>query len=479
MTTPGLVLGTVHYVSPEQAAGLQATPASDVYGLGVVLYEMLSGTVPFDAESSVGVAMRILGEDPVPVQQLNPRVPPALAAIVGKAMARRPEDRYPDAGALADALSGYSLRSEQVTGALPEGSAALRSVQRSAEYPGPETRRSSLDRTGLLLGFVTLVAVGGLIPLWLAVLARVEAAPVLQLPMSRPTAAPTQSGPESTVDATAALSGLLVPVPAVDGLDAADGRGRLEAQGLGVTEPREPSDTVPAGRIIRQSPSAAERVPKGTIVEMVVSEGPALRVPSITGDYATIADALVALGFEPVRRDRWSGAGGEVGKVLGLDPPPGTMWPAGSPVQVNVDSGSYMPIGADFENGLHLRGIDLPRVQVAPGDTLSLVSTWEASSQIAGDFMVRALLVSSDGQEIGRAELAPGDRPTSTWQIGERFTSSRFDLPVDASVAPGEYGLWLEVWPASDPAGALPVRSRGMARSVNGARLLLAPVQIG
>jgi hypothetical protein len=110
---------------------------------------------------------------------------------------------------------------------------------------------------------------------------------------------------------------------------------------------------------------------------------------------------------------------------------------------------------------------------------VTFVPVWEAVSAVPGDYMARAILVGSDGKELGRFEVAPGDRPTSTWQPGERFTSARFDLPVDGAAPPGEYGLWLEVWPVSDPSAALPVRSRGVARSVDGTRLLLASIRIG
>ena len=115
VTAPGIVMGTAHYVAPEQAAGGTATPASDVYSLGVVLYEMLTGHVPFDADTAMGVAMRIMHEDAPSVTSLNPLVPERLAAIVSRAMARRPEDRYADAGALAHVLEAYLKWSQQDT----------------------------------------------------------------------------------------------------------------------------------------------------------------------------------------------------------------------------------------------------------------------------------------------------------------------------------------------------------------------------
>ncbi len=485
LTTPGLVMGTVHYVAPEQVAGEVATPASDVYSLGVVLYELLCGRVPFEAESSVGVAMRILHEEPVPVQTQNPGVPPALAGIVARAMARRPEDRFPDAAALADELEHYAAAAAAVTGPLPTGGVQavppLRPVvpPRQLAAGGAATPvRPGFSWAGVLLALIALLAVGGLIPLWLAVLARVEAMPNLPL-LPDSLAAPTQARAEPTVDETAAVRELLVTVPPVEGLTGAEARSRIEAQGLAVTEPREPSDTVPAGRVIRQRPRPAEQVPRGTVVEIVISQGPAVRVPRVSGDYAAVAAALLEAGFEPLRSDRWTGAGGNVGQVLGTDPQPGMIWPIGSPVRVHVDSGSWLPVGADFEGGLHLKGVDLPRAEVAPGDTLSLVCTWEASTVPEGDYMTSAVLTGSDGSELSRADLPPGDRPTSTWTAGERFTSGRFDLRIDPATPPGDCSLWLTVWPLNEPQSPLSIRSRGLARGGQGSRLLVAAIRVG
>ncbi len=485
MTEPGLVMGTVHYVSPEQVAGEAATPASDVYSLGVVLYEMLTGQVPFEAESSVGVAMRILREEPAPVQTLNPRVPLALAAIVSRAMARRPEDRYPDAGALADDLARYMAAAAAVTGPLTSGALPAPAPEVGSPLAGQAKgaavaaeARPRISWIGVLLTLVALLAVGGLIPLWLAVLTRVEAMPALPLVPDR-LVSPTQALPMPTVDETAAVRELLVDVPAVEGLEAEEARRRLEAAGFGVTEPHEPSETVPAGRVVRQHPRPAELLPRGTVVEMVVSQGPEVRVPAVSGDYETVAAALLAAGFEPVRSDRWTGAGGLVGRVLGIDPQPGTVWPVGSPVHVQVDSGSWLPVGADFEGGLHLRGVDLPRAEVAPGDILSLVCTWEAASSLEVDYVMSASLTAADGSQVSRADAPPGDRPTSTYAAGERFSGGRLDLNIDPGLVAGDYSLWLAVRPVDDPESNLPVRSRGLARGMKGNRLLLALIQVG
>src|SRR4029079_8531594 len=103
MTVTGTTLGSVHYFSPEQARGDEVTGQSDVYALGIVLYEMLTGRRPFEGDSAAGVALKRLSEDPVPPTEHGP-VPPGLSAIVMHALERDPAKRYPDAGAFAEAL---------------------------------------------------------------------------------------------------------------------------------------------------------------------------------------------------------------------------------------------------------------------------------------------------------------------------------------------------------------------------------------
>jgi serine/threonine protein kinase/energy-converting hydrogenase Eha subunit A len=102
LTETGQLVGTPSYLSPEQAGGQAATPASDVYALGVVLFECLAGRRPFEADSPVATALAHIRE---PIPELPPEVPEDLAAVTTRALAKHPEDRYPDAGALASALA--------------------------------------------------------------------------------------------------------------------------------------------------------------------------------------------------------------------------------------------------------------------------------------------------------------------------------------------------------------------------------------
>ena len=93
MTETGSIMGTAQYLSPEQAQGQPVSPRSDLYSIGVMLYELLTGKVPFDAESPVTIALKHVSEDPVPPSQLNPAVPPALDGVVLRALEKRSSGR--------------------------------------------------------------------------------------------------------------------------------------------------------------------------------------------------------------------------------------------------------------------------------------------------------------------------------------------------------------------------------------------------
>ncbi|HEU0114711.1 MAG TPA: protein kinase, partial [Thermomicrobiales bacterium] len=107
LTATGAGLGTVQYISPEQASGLMATPASDIYAAGVVAFEMLTGRLPFEADSPVAVAMKHVNDAPPPPSALLATVPPAVDAIVLRAMAKDPTQRFSSAGALAEAMGRW------------------------------------------------------------------------------------------------------------------------------------------------------------------------------------------------------------------------------------------------------------------------------------------------------------------------------------------------------------------------------------
>ena len=110
ITRTGSVMGTAQYLSPEQAQGMDVTPATDIYSIGVILFEMLTGRVPFDGENAVAIAMKQVGEEPPVPSSINPKVSPALDAIVLKALAKDPAQRFQSAAEMSAALEAAEAR---------------------------------------------------------------------------------------------------------------------------------------------------------------------------------------------------------------------------------------------------------------------------------------------------------------------------------------------------------------------------------
>jgi serine/threonine-protein kinase len=183
MSREDLAWGTPHYFSPEQAAGEMATPASDVYAIGVILFEMLSGKLPFEAESPTALALKHLRDEPPWLTDLNPEVPLPIAKIVAKVLAKEPAARYRMADQLGRILESYRAESAQATSAgtlLAISDEQLLELPVSAPQPAPvseheaepepgEEEELGVDWVSIFLGATALLAILGLIPLWISV----------------------------------------------------------------------------------------------------------------------------------------------------------------------------------------------------------------------------------------------------------------------------------------------------------------------
>jgi eukaryotic-like serine/threonine-protein kinase len=137
LTTTGMTLGTVQYYAPEQAQGEIVAPSADVYALGIVLYEMLTGRTPFDGDTPVAIAMKHIQDEPEPPSVYNPRIPPGLERVIMRCLAKDPRDRFKDGDTLAYQLENYSRPS---AGRRVSDPAAARSSQFAALGPRSDPR---------------------------------------------------------------------------------------------------------------------------------------------------------------------------------------------------------------------------------------------------------------------------------------------------------------------------------------------------
>ncbi len=276
MTEVGSIVGTAQYLSPEQARGAPVDPRSDIYSLGIVLYELLTGKVPFSGDAAVEIAMKHLSAIPDLPSKIRPEVPHDLDAIVMRALAKEPDQRYQSAEEMAADLervsrgAPVSTRTDdamtQVISATSMTSAATMIAPGSAAPPVPPVYRRP-DAGGF---YSELPKRRKLWPWLLGLLAIAILAVAGFLLYNR-----IQS--QITRNTTIAVS-------PVEELKKANAISILEGQGLKVKVKTATSESVPAGTVISQAPSDATKVSQNTTVTIVVSAGkPKVTVPMVIG----------------------------------------------------------------------------------------------------------------------------------------------------------------------------------------------------
>ena len=305
ITQTGSVLGTAQYLSPEQAQGLPVTAASDIYSVGVLLYEALTGRVPFEAESPVTVALKQVSERPRPPSELNPAVSRALDAVVLKALAKDPANRF---GSADEFLAALDAAEADPSGAAMGDTAAFAAVEAAAGTPPasppevPPERRGFFTPARLIAMALLLLLLGG----------------VIAYALTRPDR---------------------VFVPTVLGKDQAEAQAILEDAGFEVAVRSVPNDA-PEGTVLEQDPRAGEEVDKGSTVTISVSAGLGTVVlPDVTGQRSKQARRTLADKGLQVREDQRPSSSVRAGLVIGTEPPAGTEVERGSRVTLLISSG--------------------------------------------------------------------------------------------------------------------------------------------
>jgi serine/threonine-protein kinase len=411
LTRTGSVMGTATYFSPEQAQGLACDGRSDIYSLGVVLYELVTGRPPFTGDSPVSVAYQHVREEAPPPSAVNPDVPPVLSEIIMRCLAKDPADRYQSAGRLiADLqrfLAGASAHpvsddaptrvlpgltpTSIPTGSEPPPPPQPPQVSRStAEYPDDTyAPPGGVDRLTLVLGILggigilligvvllmRLLSPGETIEVTIPDVSGMERSAAIELLQEldlRTTEVPipdpdvdsgfvirTDPPAGEVVDGDSEVRVFVstgpgeVEVPRVVDLDEEEARAALADAGLEIGEiTTEASPVIEAGIVIAQRPGAGETVPAGSSVDLVISTGDTgIEVPDVTG--RAERDALLQLseaGFTPdqIRVERKPD--GEIleGFVIETDPPAGQFVAEGSVVTVFISEGAVPTVVPDM-----------------------------------------------------------------------------------------------------------------------------------
>jgi eukaryotic-like serine/threonine-protein kinase len=419
MTKPGLVMGSVFYMSPEQAQLNELHETSDLYSVGIVLFQMLAGKLPFTGESPVTVALRHIS-DPVPrIDTREIGVSPALAAIVNRLLQKRPENRFQSASELATSLREARERPNVPAFRMQDDAPelALEAAKRRERLPRrqtplPDHRRYAVDeeeeRPPRRYGLIAVLAV--------FLIAAIGAGYyVFGRPL--PSLSPT------------------VPVADYTKMTDAQANAAIVNAGLRVHITRSASDTVPANRVISQDPLPGANVDKNSLVDIVVSNGlPNVGLPSVLGYNFVEAERTLqawpnAKFLVDIKR---SFNEGPKDSVIDQQPKPGAQVREGSKITLTVSDGpapTFVPnfVGmttAAAQAAAAKAGIKLDTSQTISGMPANTIASQDATpgSKIDANVVVHVIVNSGGGVIIP----ATGAASTATVPalVGQDYASA-------------------------------------------------------
>jgi serine/threonine-protein kinase len=424
LTKPGLVMGSVYYMPPEQALGTELHEASDLYSLGIVLYQMLTGKLPFSGESPVSVALKHV-HDPVP--NIDPKtsgVSPALAAIVNRLLQKKPENRFQSASELATALRearerpsvpAYRINDDAATMVMPSaGSLPMRrSPLPDRSYTSMRDDEEERSRRSPWM-VLTLIA--------LLLLATGVGYALFGRPM-----------PDL---------GANIAVADYSNMTDAQAQAAIVNAGLRVRTVKSSSDTVATNHVIRQNPEPGVRVDRNALVELVISNGkPMVGLQDVRGFTATDAQRLLQVQGFAVKIDRKFDNSAK-DNVVDMQPKPGTQVRPNSHITLVVSNGpepvevpNFVGMSVDNARAQATRlGIALDTSQSAavngvPADTIALQDLTPGAK--------------IDKNTIVHATVSTGVQPASGTNNGTTtvavpgVTSQQYQAAINALVGAG------------------------------------------
>ncbi|MGY1807572.1 Stk1 family PASTA domain-containing Ser/Thr kinase [Blastococcus sp. SYSU D00669] len=324
MTSTAAVIGTAQYLSPEQARGESVDARSDVYSVGCLLYELVTGAPPFTGDSPVSVAYQHVREDPRLPSSINPAVPPELDAILLKAMSKNPANRYQSAADMRNdllrALAGQRVEATPVMNDA-EKTTLLAATPGGPGAPGdddwdgdPEAARRKRRNRIVAIVAAAVVLIGGAVALFLLLGGDDEQPPATQQ----------------------------VAVPNVVNLAQADAESQITGAGLVVGDvTTAPSTAEQAGQVLSTDPAAGASVDEGTEVDLTVGAGPdTVAVPAVIGlDVDEARDNLRGAGFTGNINTEQVDSLAPEGEVVDVDPAQGSQAALDAEITLSVSDG--------------------------------------------------------------------------------------------------------------------------------------------
>ena len=369
-TITASAIGSVHYISPEQARGGFSDEKSDVYSLGVTMYEMLSGTLPFTGESAVAVALAHIQEEAVPLTAMDATIPKGISDIVAKCMQKKADFRYPTSADLIADLKMFLQDPEGEYGVVkplyentdtifikPTDVNRIKAASQTTTGDSgmtaaePEDKKAGEEDSGevdpklekaliggsivvaIIIGIVIIYVIGKVFGFWGGASGSTEATPTPEV---------TSSAASATATPEASDSAQKVTVENVAGMTTEEAKTALSQKGLSnVKVSEQQSDTVSAGKVISTDPEAGTEVEKDAEITLIVSSGTStVQVPSVASMTVSKAKStLAAEGFNAVEGSKVYSDTVKAGLVAYSNPKGGAQASKGATITLYISKG--------------------------------------------------------------------------------------------------------------------------------------------